>query len=142
MLDHRMALDADLAGDLDALLARLHARERDACARDELLDALQSPKKVEVPPRSAEFAVGDRLQAGFLLPLDDALDFAVLHGLERRSGKSSLGTLVARFLERLRSKQATDMVRAERRFAAFHRHPPMSSRYGARLRRKARASLV
>src|SRR4051794_13895233 len=95
-----------------------------------------------MPPRSAELAVADGLQAGFLLPLDHALDFAVLHGLELRGRERSLDMLVARFLERLRSKQAAYMVRTERRFAAFHRHPPMSSRSGWRLPRKARAWLV
>ena len=82
MLDHRMAGKADLAGDLDALIARRHGGKRDAGVHDVLLDAVETPEKVEMPPRAAEFAVGDGLQPGGFLLLDDVLDFAIFDRLQ------------------------------------------------------------
>jgi hypothetical protein len=40
------------------------------------LGAVEAPEKIEVPPRAAELAVGDGLQADLLLLLDDPLDLA------------------------------------------------------------------
>ena len=48
-----------------------------------LLDAVEAPEEIELPPGAAEFAVGDRLQADLFLLLDDALDLAVLDRLQR-----------------------------------------------------------
>jgi hypothetical protein len=39
-----------------------------------LLDAIEAPEEIEMPPGAAEFAVGDRLQPGLFLLLDDPLD--------------------------------------------------------------------
>ena len=71
MLDHRMAGEADLAGDLDAFVARRHRGKSDAGIHDVALDAVEAPKEIEMPPRAAEFAVGDRLQADGFLFRDD-----------------------------------------------------------------------
>ena len=67
MLEHRMAAEAELAGDLDALVARRHAGEGDAGIHHMLLGAIEAPEKIEMPPRAAEFAVGDGF-AGRPLP--------------------------------------------------------------------------
>ena len=98
MLDHRVAGKADLAGDLDAFVARRHRGERDAGVHDVLFDAVEAPQKIEVPPRAAEFAVGDRLQAGRLLLLDDVLDGAVFHRLQLGGADLALGVALARLL--------------------------------------------
>ena len=77
MLEHRMAGEAELAGDLEALVARVDAGKGDAGIHHVLVDAVEAPEEIEMPPGAAEFAVGDRLQAGLFLLLDDALDLAV-----------------------------------------------------------------
>ena len=59
------------------------AGEGDAAVHDVLLGAVEAPEEIEMPPRAAELAVGDRLQADVLLLLDDALDLAVLDRLQR-----------------------------------------------------------
>ena len=115
-----MAGKAELAGDLDALVAGGDAGERDAGVHDVLLDAVEAPEEIEMPPGAAELAVGDRLQADLLLLLDDALDLAVLDRLERGGVDLALGALRARLLQRGRTQQAADMVGAERRLGALH----------------------
>ncbi len=85
MLDHRMAGKAELAGDLEAFVARGHGGEGDAGVHHVLLDAVEAPEEIEMPPGAAEFAVGDRLQADFFLLLDDALDLAVFDLLQLRA---------------------------------------------------------
>ena len=119
MLDHRMAGKADLAGDLHALIARRHRGEGDAGIHHVALDAVEAPEKVEMPPRAAEFAVGDRLQAGRFLFADDGFDLAIFDGLERRGVDLALGMLLARLFQRGRAQQRADMIGAERRFGAL-----------------------
>ncbi len=120
MLDHRMAGEADLAGDLDALVARRHRGKGDAGIHDMALDAVEPPQEVEMPPRAAEFAVGDRLQPGRFLFLDDVLDGAVLDRLERGGVDLAFGALLARLFQRGRPQQAADMIGAERRLGSLH----------------------
>ena len=72
-----------------------------------------------MPPRAAEFAVGGELEADLFLLLDDALDLAVFHRLERCGVDLALGALGARFLQRRRAQQAADMVGAEGRLGAL-----------------------
>src|ERR1700688_395478 len=128
MLDHRMAGKSELAGDLNALVAGGDAGKGDATFHHMLFDAVEAPEKVEMPPRAAEFAVGDRLQANFFLFLDDALDLTVLDRLEVGRTDFALSALLARLLERGRTQQATDMISAKRRFCSHaHRHYPHTS---------------
>ena len=112
---------AELAGDLDALVARRHRGEGDAGIHHVLLDAVEAPEEIEMPPGAAEFAVGDRLQADFFLAFDDALDLAVFDRLERGGVDLALGALLARLLQRGRPQQAADMIGAERRLCS-HAH--------------------
>src|SRR5262249_57783243 len=79
VLEHRMAAEVELADHARAFRPRGDAREPDALVHRLALAARETPKDVEVPPRAAEFAVGDRLKADLLLLLDDLLDLAVLH---------------------------------------------------------------
>ena len=62
MLDHRVrAGHPKLAGDRHAFIAGVDRGELDAGVHHVLFGAVEAPQEVEVPPRAAEFAVGDRL---------------------------------------------------------------------------------
>ena len=118
---HRMVGKADLAHDAQPLRLGLHAVELDALLGLVNLDAVEHPEKVEVPPGAAELAVGRKLKAELLLPLDDLLDLAVLDRLELDGGEGALFALGPRFLERRRAQEAADMVGTKRRFGSLHR---------------------
>ena len=121
MLDHRVRLlHAERAGDLDALVTRRRGREGDAGIHHVFLGAVETPEEIEMPPRTAELAVGDRLQADVLLFLDDTLDFSVLDLLQRLGAELTLGMLGPRLMQRLGAQQAADMVGPERRRCSFH----------------------
>src|SRR6478735_10717524 len=85
MFDHRMPGKADFAGDLEALVARGHGRKGNAGIHHMLFDAIETPKKIEMPPGAAEFPVGDRLQADFLLLPDHPFDLAIFDFLQKSS---------------------------------------------------------
>ena len=80
MVEHRVAVEADLARDFQRLRLGLHALELDAVLGLDDLDAFKPAEEVEVPPGAAELAVGDRLQADRLLLLHDVADRLVLDG--------------------------------------------------------------
>ena len=85
VLEHRMAAEIDFVDDARAFRPRGHAGERDPGVHRVALDAGEAPQKIEVPPRAAELAVGDRVEADLFLLLDDLLDLAVLDRLESRT---------------------------------------------------------
>ena len=116
-----MAGEADLADDARALGPRLHALERDALIHHVMFGAVEPPEKIEMPPRAAELAVGDRLQPDVFLLLDDARDLAVLDRLELR-GRISPRSACARLFERGGAQQAADVIGAEGRLGALHGH--------------------
>ena len=58
---------------LHAFIARRDRGKRDAGVHHVAFDAVEAPEEIEMPPRAAEFAVGDRLQADRFLLLDDRL---------------------------------------------------------------------
>ena len=100
MLDHRVRPGhAELARDLDAFVPRVDAGKGDAAVHDVLLGAVEAPEEIEVPPRAAELAVGDGLQADVLLLLDDALDLAVLDRFQRVGRDLALGALGPRLMD-------------------------------------------
>ncbi len=86
---------------------------------DVLVDAVEAPEEIEMPPGAAEFAVGDRLQADVLLLFDDAFDLAILDRFQRIGIDFAFGAPLARFFQRGRSQQAADMIGAERRLGAL-----------------------
>jgi len=120
MLDHRVAGEADFAGDLQPFGARRHAGEADAALHHVALDAIQPPEEIEVPPRAAEFAVGDRPEADVFLLADDAFDLAVFD--RRQIGRRHLapGALRARLAQRHGPQQASDVIGPERRLVTLH----------------------
>jgi hypothetical protein len=67
------------------------------------------------------------LQPRFLLPLDQALDFAVLHRLELCGADLAFRALLARFLERVGTQKASHMIGSERRLGAFHDAAPTAT---------------
>ena len=83
-------------------------------------DPVEVLEEIEVPEGAAELAVGDRLQADLLLPLDESADLPVLHLLERAVRDFAAAMFLARVLEKLRAQEAADHVGAERRLCALH----------------------
>ena len=94
-----------------------------ALGHDVLFGAVEAPEEIEMPPRAAELAVGDGMEADVLLLLDDALDLAVFDLLQLRGADLALGALGPRVMDRLGTQQAADMVGAERGLGAFHLLP-------------------
>ena len=66
-----------------------------------------------MPPRAAELAVGDPLQADLFLLGDDLADLGVLDRLERGRVDLAASLFRARLLERRGAKDRADMVGAE-----------------------------
>src|SRR5450830_434617 len=100
MLQHWMIGETDLAGHLDALHLGLHALELDAVVELVELDAVEQAEEIEMPPGTAELAVGGELKPDLLLLLDDLLDLAVLDRLELGRVDLALLALRARLLDR------------------------------------------
>ena len=88
-------------------------------------DPVEVLEEIEVPEGAAELAVGDRLQADLLLPLDESADLPVLHLLERAVRDFAAAMFLARVLEKLRAQEAADHVGAERRLCALHGVSPL-----------------
>src|SRR5512135_1694431 len=119
MLDHRVAGKAELAGDLEAFIARRHGSKGDTGVHHMLLDAVEAPEKIEMPPGAAEFAVGDRLQANLFLLLDDAANLAVLDFFQLLRRDLALGALFARLFQGGGAQQAADMIGTKRRLCTL-----------------------
>src|SRR4051812_14414819 len=83
-------------------------------------DAIETPKKIEMPPRPAEFTVGDGLQADLFLLLDDAFDLAIFDRLEISRRHLAFGPSRARLFQRSRPQQAADMIGAKGWTGALH----------------------
>src|SRR5262249_13728461 len=77
VIEHRMAAEIELADDARTLRPRGHAREGYPRIHRVALGAGEAPEEIEVPPRAAEFAVGDSGEADVFLLLDDPLDLAI-----------------------------------------------------------------
>jgi hypothetical protein len=85
------------------------------------LDAVQHAVEVEMPPRTAELAVGRKLEADLFLLLDDVPDFAILDRLELVGADLALFALFACVLKRGWPQEAADMIGAKRRRGPWHR---------------------
>src|SRR6185312_14282159 len=107
MLDHRMrAGHAELADDLYAFVARRHRGEMNARVHDVLPGTIETPEKIEMPPRAAKLAIGDGLQTDLLLLLDDAFDLAIFDSHELLGRDLALGALRPRLMQGSGSQQA------------------------------------
>src|SRR5262249_17505054 len=124
VVEHRMAREADLAGDPDALRLGLDPGELDAVVGRERGDAVEAAEEIEMPPRAAELAVGRALQADVLLLLDDGRDLAVLCRAQRLGRDLAALMLGARLLERGGPQQAADVIGAKLRLGAWQGGAP------------------
>ena len=140
VLDHRMAGEADLAGHLDALGARLHAREGDAVSITWRSTPSRPQRKSRCHQERRNSPSVTALQPDLFLLADDALDLAVFDRLEVGRRNLALGALRARLLQGGRAQQAADMVGAERRLGALHRLPHTSSAISTIMRSFAHCS--
>ena len=120
MLDHGVAVETELSDDAHALWPGLDAMERDALRAVERLRAGESFQKIEMPPRAAELAVGDGLQARLFLLVYEFLYLAIFDGVEVVGGDLPLFALLARFRDGGRAQQAADVISAKRRLAPLH----------------------
>src|SRR6185295_9318602 len=82
------------------------------------LHAVEAVQEVDVPPVTAELAVGDRRDADRLLQRDHVADAAVLHCVELGRGDLAFLRLGARLMQLVRTQQTADVVRSEWRFHA------------------------
>ncbi len=87
--------------------------------RDVRLDAAELLEEVDVEIGAAEFAVGDRLQAGVLLHLHDLGDRAILDRAQLRRRDLAARLLLARLEQVFRAQEAADVIGAERRCLAL-----------------------
>ncbi len=113
MIDHRMAGETDLAGDLDRTRLGLHTLELDAVVELVDLDVVHHPVEIKMPPGAAEFAVSDGFEPHLFLLLDDLDDLAILDFFQLGRVDLALLTLGARVLDRRSAQNAADMVGAK-----------------------------
>jgi hypothetical protein len=127
MIEMRVIGEIDWANDAHALGLGLDAGELDACAGGVHLDTRQALVEIELPPGSAELAIGRELQPDLLLLFDDRLDLAVLDRFQFSRADLALGVPGARLLQRRGPQQAADVVGAEWRLGFLHRTDPVSA---------------
>src|SRR6266446_5996407 len=98
MVDLRMAGEFNPANDADALRFGSDARELNTVRRLVELDAAEPGVEIKMPPRTAQLAIGCKLQSDLFLLFHQAFDLAVLDGLKLRSRDRAFGALGAGFL--------------------------------------------
>src|SRR5262245_11080155 len=110
MVEHRMGgREVELAGDLVAFRPGFDAVELDAVRQRDLLDAVEAPAKIEVPPGAAILAVGRELQADLLLLAHDLFDFAILDRLQLGGRDLALLAPSARIFDCTRTQDRADV---------------------------------
>ena len=121
VVDHGMrGREVDLAVHMQALGLGLRALELQALRHAHQFDAVEMAEEIVVPPRAPELAVGHRLQADRFLPGHELADLGILDRLQPGRRDLAGGAFGARLLDRRAAQQASDLVGAERRFAALH----------------------
>src|SRR5215510_2295833 len=126
MLDHRMAGKSKLAGDAHPLVTSSNAGKCNAGIHDMTLGAIETPKKIEVPPGAAKLAISYGLKPHLLLFLDDSFNLPVLGRLEIRSAHLAVRTFPTRRLHRRRAQQTSDVIGTERRLGSLHESSPLA----------------
>jgi hypothetical protein len=119
IVDMRVTRKADFSDGAHAFGFGVDAVEFDALLGLIEFDALQGAEEIEMPPGTAEFAIGRELQAHLGLLLDDLFDLAILDRPERGRVDLAFGALGARLLQRRATQQAADHVGTERRRGAL-----------------------
>ncbi len=120
VLQHRVLGKAELAVDAWPAVPGLYALEWEAVIHLVDFHAVEHAKKIEMPPRAAELAVGRDFEPDLLLLFDDLLDLAVFDLLELSRAELALFPFRARFFQRCGAQQAADDVGAKRRLGSGH----------------------
>src|ERR1700724_185685 len=121
VLQHRMiARKIELADHAHRVMPGLDARKLDALVGMKQFAAGKMAKKVKMPPRAAEFAIGRELQAERGLLVHDLFDFHVFNLAQIRGRNLAFLQLGPRHLDLRRAQQAADLVGAERGFGSLH----------------------
>src|SRR5690349_8538067 len=92
----RMAGKINLAVDADRLVLGLHAAKLDSGGGGDRRHSGQPAKEIEMPPRSAKFAVCRKLEPDVFLFPDDLFYFAIFDRLQRRGVDFVFRSLAAR----------------------------------------------
>ena len=111
ILDKRMILAGNLAGQLDRTLGCLLAMKQVAMLQFDMLHAIESPHKVEMPIAAAELAIGDIRQAMRLLLTDDLSNQPVFYGAKVGGRNLSISKLSSRFLQLCRAQIAAHCLK-------------------------------
>ena len=110
-----MVLAGDLAGHGRGVGGGHLVVEGNAVGGRRMVDAVEAPHEIEMPPATTEFAVGDHVQASGLLPSYEFGDRLVFDGLER-GGVDFVGReVLACGFQFGRAQVGADHVGAERR---------------------------
>ena len=126
MRQHRMIVgEIELADHPHRIVPGLDARELDALVGVKQFAAGQMAKKIEMPPRAAEFAVGRELQSERRLLVHDLFDFHILDLAQVVGGNLALLEFGARLLDLRRPQQAANLIGTERGFCSLHCFLPL-----------------
>ena len=90
-----------------------------------MTDAVKAPHKIEVPGRSAEFAVGNDVVTFCLLSFDQLADGAVLRLFQLFSGDCARLKTGAGITKLLRTKEAADIIKTERNVFIHGKSPSL-----------------
>ena len=121
VVEHRVAGEADLAGDAQPLGLGLDSSlEGDAVIGAERFHSVEPFEKIEMPHGAAEFPICRAAQSGLRLSGDDALDRGILSGAQLGGGDFAARTPGSRILQGGRAEQAADVIGAERWCCACH----------------------
>src|SRR5439155_4207296 len=97
----------------------LRALEFELALADIGFDAVERDQEVGLPGGAAILAIGDRLEAGRFLLLDQGLDLTILDRFQLLGRDLALLTLAARILERGRAQETADVVGAKGRLGSL-----------------------
>ena len=130
VLDERVVLTGDFAGNDGGIGRGLLVVEHIAGAARAALDTVESPHEVEVPIAAAELTIGDYVQAGGLLFGYEVADGNVFDGLERGVIDDACGMVGASLLEHVGAQKASDDVVAKRCVMGSGHWGPLSGLIG------------
>lgn len=106
-----MILAGNLAGQLDRTLGCLLSMKLVAMLQFDMLHAIESPHKVEMPIAAAELAIGDIRQAMRLLLTDDLSNQPVFYGAKVGGRNLAISKLSSRFLQLCRAQIAAHCLK-------------------------------
>jgi len=111
ILDKRMILASNLAGQLDRTLGCLLAMKLVAMLQFDMFHTIESPHKVEMPIAAAELAIGDIRQAMRLLLLDDLSNQTVFDAAKVGGRNLAISKLGSCFFQLCRAQIAAHCLK-------------------------------